>query len=124
MYKIKVKGEFSAAHRITGYRGDCARLHGHNWKVEMTIRSGVLDGLGMACDFRVAKSILKEVLDQLDHRDLNEHSWLDGGNPTSERIAKALFEQIEGALPEGLELESIEVFESDRASVLYLPDGK
>ncbi len=119
---IKVTGDFSAAHSIEGYPGDCARLHGHNWKVSATIRANDLDELGLSCDFRVAKSILNEALDELDHRFLNEHPWLAGGNPTSERIAKAIFGRIASKLPEGLALESVEVFESDRSSVEYRED--
>ncbi|RKZ30100.1 6-carboxytetrahydropterin synthase QueD [bacterium] len=121
MYLIRVKGEFSAAHRIEGYDGDCANIHGHNWRVEAVIRAEELDDLGLACDFRRAKDILGEVLQKFDHKDLNEHPWLDGGNPTSERIAKIIFERIEKLLSEELSLESVEVFESDMASVIYIP---
>ncbi len=119
MYRIKVMGDFSAAHRIDGYAGDCARLHGHNWKVAITIRTDRLDELGLSCDFREAKSILNEVLAELDHRFLNEHPWLAGGNPSSERLAKVIFDRIAPKIAEGMALEAVELFESERSSVEY-----
>jgi len=119
MFLIKVKGDFSAAHRICGYPGDCANLHGHNWRISATIGVEKLDELGMACDFRVAKSILREILSRFDHKNLNEHEQLDGGNPTSERIAIVIYEEIKKKLPDYLTLEAVEVFESDTSSVEY-----
>lgn len=121
MYLIKVKGDFSAAHRICDYPGDCSNLHGHNWKVQIVIASSNLDELGMACDFRKAKEILKGALDKLDHSYLNDIPDFKGKNPTSERIAKTFYEKISGQLPEHLNLQSVEIFESDTSSVEYSP---
>ena len=123
MFTIKVKRSFSAAHRICGYEGNCANLHGHNWKVRADIRADCLDKLGMACDFRLAKSILKEVLDDFDHCELNSHPLLSGKNPTSERIAMVVFERINEKLPDNLQLVAVEVFESEKTSVEYRPEG-
>ena len=124
MFKIKVCGDFSAAHRIDGYSGDCSRLHGHNWRVCVSIVACELDELGLACDFREAKSILREVLGELDHRMLNDHPWLDGGNPTSELLAMAIYRQIAPLLPKRLSLDSVEIFESDRTSVEFREDRR
>lgn len=121
MYLIKVKGDFSAAHRICGYQGDCANLHGHNWKVQISIEAVELDDLGMACDFRVAKNILREELARWDHHYLNDMEIFRDICPTSERIAKAIFENISSKLPSKLVLAAVEVFESDTSSVEYTP---
>ncbi len=121
MYLIKVKGDFSAAHRICGYQGDCANLHGHNWKVQISIAASELDDLGMACDFRVAKNILREELSRWDHSYLNDMAEFVKLNPTSERIAKAIFENIASKLPENLKLVAVEIYESDTSSVEYRP---
>jgi len=83
-----------------------------------------LDELGLACDFREAKSILREVLGELDHRMLNDHPWLDGGNPTSELLAMAIYRQIAPLLPKRLSLDSVEIFESDRTSVEFREDRR
>ncbi|MCK5833941.1 6-carboxytetrahydropterin synthase QueD [bacterium] len=119
MFTIRVIGEFSAAHKIEGYPGDCSNLHGHNWKVRLTIKTNELDDLGLSCDFRKAKSILNQVLKELDHKFLNDHPWLKGGNPSSERLAKAIYNNALPLLPPMMILDSVELFESDRSSVEY-----
>jgi 6-pyruvoyltetrahydropterin/6-carboxytetrahydropterin synthase len=121
MFRIKVKGEFSAAHRICGYNGDCANLHGHNWKVQISISATELDELGMACDFRVAKNILREELMRWDHHYLNDMEIFRDSCPTSERIAKEIFGSISSKLPSHLKLATVEIFESDTSSVEYIP---
>ena len=122
MYEIRVSGKFSAAHCIEGYPGDCASLHGHNWVVDAVFSAKELDELGLACDFRKAKNFLRETLEELDHCMLNEHSWLEGINPTSENLARIIYHKLREILPAGINLNSVEVFESERSSVRYYPD--
>ncbi len=77
-YALTVRSSFSAAHRLLEYEGNCDRLHGHNWQVEVTVESEVLDARGMALDFRVMKASLNEILARLDHEYLNEVPPFDG----------------------------------------------
>ena len=63
MYELKVEGAFEAAHQIPNYPGKCARLHGHNWVVEATVKGTELDELGMLIDFKKVKKALADVLD-------------------------------------------------------------
>ena len=67
MFVLNVTDSFSAAHRLCGYKGACSNLHGHNWKVRVGIACDTLDEIGMALDYGIIKSILKEILDLLDH---------------------------------------------------------
>ncbi len=94
MYEIKVKTAFSAAHNLENYRGKCERLHGHNWTVEAVFTYKALAKDGMAVDFRIAKDILREAVERFDHSYLNELKILKGVNPTSENIAKFIFDTI------------------------------
>jgi 6-pyruvoyltetrahydropterin/6-carboxytetrahydropterin synthase len=94
MREICITRTFAAAHSLEGYPGDCARLHGHNWKVEAVVVSDTLDSLGMIMDFRDLKASLDKILSQLDHRMINETDLLKGGNPTAERISEAIFEAL------------------------------
>lgn len=119
MFKIKVRGEFSAAHSIEGYAGDCAKLHGHNWRVIAVFKIFKLDDLGFAWDFKKAKAFLNEILKEFDHDLLNKKEILAGGNPTSERIAQAIFFKLKKGVPENIAVESVEIFESDNASVEF-----
>lgn len=94
MYEIFVETHFSAAHHLRGYRGDCARPHGHNWIVEVHVRCAKLNEIGIGVDFRDVKKAVKEVLTELDHRDLNELTPFKEVNPTSENIAAYLYHEL------------------------------
>ena len=68
MYRLKIIDSFSAAHQLHGYAGNCEALHGHNWKVKVTVRAAQLDHLGMGIDFKQLKTTVNAVVDELDHR--------------------------------------------------------
>ncbi len=58
MYSLKVEGVFSSAHNLRGYKGKCEDLHGHNWRVEICVKSKELDKIGMLLDFKYLKKKL------------------------------------------------------------------
>lgn len=118
MYELTVSAHFSAAHRLDGHPGECARLHGHNWKVEVEVQAEELKSLGMAIDFRQLKEALGQVLTQLDHRYLNDISSFANQNPTSEILAAYIYHELEKSL-EGVKLSRVRVWESETASVAY-----
>ncbi len=90
-YEVKVLGGFSASHRLRGYRGKCESLHGHNWKVEVSVSAPTLNKTGMVADFCVLKKTLSGVLNALDHCYLNDLAYFKKINPTSEHIAHYVF---------------------------------
>ena len=94
MYEISVREAFEAAHFINGYDGKCSRLHGHNWIVEAVVRGEKLDSLGMLIDFKILKAELKQVLDEFDHRYLNELETFTAENPTAENISRQIFRKL------------------------------
>ncbi len=94
MFEAVVSMDFSAAHNLRGYRGKCEALHGHNWKVEVAVAARGLDKIGMVADFGVIKDHLRSVLDELDHRHLNRVGPFGRTNPTSENIARWIFEKM------------------------------
>lgn len=118
-YALTVRSSFSAAHRLPEYEGNCERLHGHNWQVEVTVESGSLDSRGMALDFRVMKAALAEVVGRLDHKYLNEIPPFDSTNPSSENIARRIFEEMEKKVPLPARLARVTVWESDDAWAAY-----
>ena len=120
MYRLSVSDNFSAAHKLCGYEGACKNLHGHNWKVKVTLACDVLDDIGMALDFGVIKRLLGEILDELDHNYLNDLPYFKDKNPTSENLSRYIFERFELALTQlPGKVESVEIFESERSSVTY-----
>jgi 6-pyruvoyltetrahydropterin/6-carboxytetrahydropterin synthase len=94
MFEVFVRTQFSAAHRLKEYAGNCARWHGHNWDVRVTLGAEDLDRLGLAVDFRELKQALKQLLDELDHSDLNEYPPFAGMNPSCEVIARHLYKEL------------------------------
>ncbi len=125
MYEITVEAEFSSAHSLRGYEGGCESLHGHNWRVEVFVRSSLLDALGMVMDFRTLKGRIKTLVEDLDHRNLNEVPPFDSINPTAENISRHIYEGVSAALEEeGVKVSMVRVWESSTASAAYFEPGK
>lgn len=119
MYRIRVEADFAAAHSLTHYRGKCERLHGHNYKVRAWASGAALGEGGMLLDFGLLKGALRAVLEALDHSNLNDLPRFDG-DPSSERIAEYVFEELAARLPDA-PLEAVEVFETDTSMARYEP---
>lgn len=116
MYEIKIQSSFSAAHNLRNYHGKCENLHGHNWKVEAIFAYKSLDKDGMAVDFREAKSTLKDVLEEFDHSYLNETDIFKKINPTSENMAKLIYDNIKR---KNKHIASVAVWENDNSCAIY-----
>jgi len=116
MFKLSIQGSFSAAHRVKGYKGDCAGVHGHTYKIEVRVEVGMLDKLGMAMDFRKVKRILKKILSELDHKNLNNLQFFKRHNATAEWIAVYIYQQIKKKIKN---IKSVTVWEGLENSVTY-----
>lgn len=120
MYKLNVKTHFSSAHQLRGYEGLCKNIHGHNWKVRACIACKEIDEIGMAIDFGIVKEHLNSIMEYLDHKFLNEIEPFTNINPTSENIAKYIFEILTKKLSDdNTSIEEIEVWENDNSSAIY-----
>lgn len=120
MYEIDIERAFSAAHCLKGYKGDCSSLHGHNWTVQVVVQSEELDELGIAVDFRKLKSELDNFLDELDHKNLSDLEYFSKFNPTSERIAKLVFDKLSEKInAEGITVVRVRVCESPSSGATY-----
>ena len=118
MYELSIGGHFSSAHFLRGYPGSCKQLHGHTWKVEVTISSKELNELGLVFDFREIKIKLKEFLATLDHTCLNELPAFAKANPTTENLAKYVYQEFcQRCVP--FKVKKVQVWESDNASITY-----
>ncbi|MEK6779852.1 MAG: 6-carboxytetrahydropterin synthase QueD [Candidatus Deferrimicrobiota bacterium] len=123
LYALTVRSSFAAAHRLREYEGNCERLHGHNWQVEATVESPEVDGRGMALDFRAMKGALHDILSLVDHKYLNEIPPFDARNPSSENIARYIFEEMEGKIPAPARLARVTVWETEDARAEYSRRG-
>jgi len=119
-YTLRVVSDFASAHTLRDYPGQCSRMHGHNWKLEVEVQARGLDGLGMAVDFKVVKQTAKALTDQLDHRYINDIPPFDVHNPTAENIAAWLYRGLAERLNnEQLHISAVTLWETERACVRY-----
>jgi 6-pyruvoyltetrahydropterin/6-carboxytetrahydropterin synthase len=120
MFTLCVKDSFAAAHRLVGYQGKCEELHGHNFVVEAFFSGEKLGDDGLLVDFKILKDHLKDVLDTLDHKYLNELSFFAEKTSSAEYIATYIYGEMENKM-KGREvfLKEIRVWESDRACAAY-----
>ena len=121
MFELTVKTEFAAAHRLREYEGACENLHGHNYKIDVVLRGERVDDIGMLIDFKDVKAVLAKIVGRFDHVFLNETKPFDEVNPTAENVAKHISEQLAAAMPDGVAVKSVTVWESDRCGATYIP---
>lgn len=122
-YTLKVIADFASAHTLRNYPGACARMHGHNWKIEAEVDATVLDEIGMGVDFKVIKTAAREIAGRLDHRYLNDLEPFDTINPTAENIAAHFFSEMSSRLnDERIRVRAVTLWETERACVRYAED--
>jgi 6-pyruvoyltetrahydropterin/6-carboxytetrahydropterin synthase len=124
MYEVSVDETFAAAHNLRNYKGKCEDLHGHNYKVRVTLAGPELDATGLLYDFVHLKQVIQGVIRSLDHKYLNELKPFDVLNPSAENIARHIYEQTAKemrATPNGAAISSITVWESDLTAATYRP---
>ncbi len=119
MYEIIIKTEFASAHNLRDYDGLCEVLHGHNWKVDIVVESKTLDKTGLAIDFKILKAAASEIVNDLDHSYLNDHPEFKEKNPSSENIAKYMFDELKSNLPDNVKMKKITIWETDNAAASY-----
>lgn len=124
MWCISTEACFSAAHQLKGYPGKCEKLHGHNFKIRVTVETNKLQDLGFGIDFKELKLMLQEVIKKFDHTNLNELPEFKDINPSAENIAKLIWDNLKSKLkthPSSCEtkLKEVQVMESDTNSVIY-----
>jgi 6-pyruvoyltetrahydropterin/6-carboxytetrahydropterin synthase len=120
MFDIFIKTHFAGAHHLRDYPGECENPHGHNWKVDVTVRATELDKCGMGIDFKILKKVVKEVIDKLDHHDLNTLPYFQEKNPSSEHIAAFVFAEVKDLLSrKRYSLYSVTVLETDTQGLTY-----
>jgi len=120
MYHLTIITSFAAAHNLLNYQGDCENLHGHNWKVEVTVTTEKLDDAGLGIDFKILKKHTKEIMNYLDHTYLNDLDAFKGISPSSEHISKFIYDRLVVDLSAfDVCIEKITVWESDNAYATF-----
>jgi 6-pyruvoyltetrahydropterin/6-carboxytetrahydropterin synthase len=118
-FDITVTREFAAAHQLRLYDGSLEPIHGHNWRVRVTITAQKLDAIGVVMDFHELERLLNEIVQPIHNRHLNELATFQKMNPSAENVAVHIGESLR--LPDAVRLESVEVWETVGNSAIYRP---
>jgi 6-pyruvoyltetrahydropterin/6-carboxytetrahydropterin synthase len=123
MFELRVVTRFAAAHRLTMVGAKCENLHGHNWKIEVYVQGQSIDKGGVLVDFGVIKRHVRELMETLDHKFLNELEYFSEDTPpSSENIARYLADSLAARMDlPGIRVSRVTAWESDDASATYYP---
>jgi 6-pyruvoyltetrahydropterin/6-carboxytetrahydropterin synthase len=123
MYEVTVEAGFSSGHYLRNYKGKCENPHGHNYKVEVTLRGEVLDKAGLLLDFKDLKQVMRPVVDRLDHQMLNDLDPFTEINPSAENLARYFFDETNRQLDEmtagRVRVKDCTIYETDTTSAKY-----
>lgn len=122
LWRLTVRSEFSSSHALRHYQGKCESLHGHNFSVEATVEGDKLSKpVEYLVDFSYLKKALNTVLDSIDHKDLNSTPPFDVLNPTSENLARYIYQEMAPVIAEhGVRMYSVTVGEKSTQCATYL----
>ena len=122
MFEVSVEQTFAAGHALRNYKGKCENIHGHNFRVQVTIEGERLDDTGLLVDFIDVKDLMGSVIARLDHQFLNEVAPFDVKNPSAENIAEYFYEQMStglAATPVPVRIREVKIWETDIQSATY-----
>ena len=123
-FEVMIERHFSSAHQLRGYKGKCENLHGHNYKIEIYARGRELDNIGLLVDFGELKEAADEVVQYLDHRNINELPPFDVElNPSAENLARYILERISARVgDERVKVFKVRCFETPTSVATYRLD--
>jgi len=124
MFEVSVEEMFSSGHALRGYRGKCENVHGHNYRVRVTLSGPKLNDIGLLVDFTELKRVLRAIIAGIDHQFLNDLEPFRTVNPSAENLAKYFYDETRRGLsdlPEGAEITEVIVWETDTSSARFLP---
>jgi 6-pyruvoyltetrahydropterin/6-carboxytetrahydropterin synthase len=124
MFEVMIERNFSSAHQLRGYQGKCENLHGHNYKIEIYARGRELDNIGLLVDFGELKTAADEVVQYLDHRNINELPPFDVElNPSAENLARYILERVASRVGDGrVQIYKVRCFETPTSIATYQVD--
>jgi 6-pyruvoyltetrahydropterin/6-carboxytetrahydropterin synthase len=126
MFEVTVEQTFAAGHALREYKGKCENVHGHNYKVQITVEGERLNRIGLLVDFVELKRVVREVVDRLDHQFINDLEPFTVINPSAENMAKYFYDEVSrkldtdnGGTP--TRISQIKIWETDTSIAVYRP---
>ena len=123
MFEVTVEQTFAAGHALRNYHGKCENVHGHNYRVRVTVEGEQLDSTGLLVDFLEVNRLITGAVEYLDHRFINDLPPFDEINPSAENIAKYFYDRISVGVKNDVpvRISAIQVWETDTSSAIYRP---
>ena len=123
MFEVTVEQTFAAGHALRNYHGKCEDVHGHNYRVRVTVEGEQLDATGLLVDFLEVNQMISGAVAYLDHRFINDLPPFDEINPSAENMAKYFYDRLNGGLKNevGVRISEVRVWETDTSSAVYRP---
>ena len=123
MFEITVEAGFSSGHYLRNYHGKCENPHGHNYRVLVTLAGEELDEAGLLLDFKLLKTLLRPVVERLDHRMINDIEPFTVLNPSAENLARYFYQQTAQHLQQmtggRVRVKDCTLFETDTSFARY-----
>ena len=131
MFQVWVEESFAAGHALRGYRGKCENIHGHNYKVRVTLEGDALNSIGLLVDFKDLKEAIHTTIRKLDHQFINDVPPFDKLNPSAENLAKYFHDEVHRLLATGMpttdgnpagapcRVRQVTVWETDNTTATY-----
>jgi 6-pyruvoyltetrahydropterin/6-carboxytetrahydropterin synthase len=123
MFEVSVEETFAAGHALRNYHGKCENVHGHNYRLRVTLAGEHLDATGLLVDFVELKKVIHSVVDRMDHQYLNDVAPFDTLNPTAENMARYICEEIAKGMPADApaRVSEVKLWETDTSIATYRP---
>ena len=124
MFEVSVEKSFAAGHALRGYKGKCENVHGHNYKIRVTLTGDRLDSIGLLYDFVEVKRRLQAIIDRLDHQFMNDVPPFTELNPSAENLARYFYQELQRGLTEvpsevPVRVGAVTVWETDTTTATY-----
>ena len=126
MYEVTVEDSFAAGHYLRNYHGKCENPHGHNYKLRVTLAGEQLDKAGLLIDFKDLREVMRQIIERLDHRMINDLEPFTVLNPSAENLAKYFFDEANHRLRSTTDgrvgVKMVTIFETDTTTATYSAD--
>ncbi|MCW5977264.1 MAG: 6-carboxytetrahydropterin synthase QueD [Bryobacteraceae bacterium] len=125
MFEVAVEQTFAAGHALRGYKGKCENVHGHNYRVRVTLEGERLNSIGLLVDFVEVKRLMRAAVDYLDHKFVNDLPPFDTINPSAENMARFFYDEVQKGLAASgdvpARIQQVQVWETDTSVATYRP---
>lgn len=126
MFEVTVEQTFSAGHALRHYKGKCENVHGHNYRVQVTVEGDQLNSIGLLVDFVELKRVVRQVVDRLDHQFINDLEPFVTLNPSAENLAKYFYEEVYSGMKLGqnevpVRIAHVKIWETDTSMAVFRP---